>query len=493
MVTNGIQQKSMRNSFTFIGLALILGGILGFATNQIGNPLYIFIGVAGLVLFIASIFSVETGLLILFFLTFTRFSDIAVHYHNAPSLAKSYIFILGVVILIRWVVFKEYPTGWQRASIFIGIYGLVLVSSMFYASDTTLVSESLSDFVKDAFIAIIIIILLNNVTRLNLVVWSLLFAGIFMGTFSVYQYLTGTFENEYWGFAQSSYMQIAGATEGYRITGPIGDPNFYAAVMVVLVPLALERVLNERNRALRLIAILALVVTTLTVVFTFSRGGFVALCAAVFAWFVLYPPRLKYLPFLFLLGVAILMLIPQEYLARITSLGELVSAPSVGFRTQDYAIRGRASETLAGLEMIKKNPILGVGLNNYVVHYLEYSKSIGLAPTASDRAAHNLYIEVAAETGLVGFTAFAALLWTMGRGIINSWKQLKGLEKDRIASMVAALGASTFGYLVAAVFIHAAYPRYFWLLVGIAFSIPNIVKNEINIRPYPSLQVDADG
>lgn len=493
MVTNEIQPKPVKYSTTFTVLALIIGGVLGLATNLIGKPVYIFIGVIGIVFFIVSIFSVETGLLVLFFLTFTRFSDIAIYYHNAPSLAKSYIFVLGIVILVRWVVFRERPEGWQRAFVLIGIYGLVLASSLFYAADTKMVSDSLSDFVKNAFIAIIVIVLLKNGARLKLVIWSLLFSGIFLGSISVYQYLAGAFGNNFWGFAQSKFMQYAGAMEGYRISGPIGDPNFYAAVMVVLVPLALERVLNERNRALRLLAAWALCVITLTVVFTYSRGGFVALCAGLLAWFILYPPQTKYLPFLILTGVAIFMLIPQEYLARITSLGELVSAPSVGFRTQDYALRGRASETLAGLEMIKKNPILGVGLNNYVVHYQEYAKKIGLAPEASDRAAHNFYIEVAAETGLIGFTAFAALLWTMARNIISSWKKLKRAGNDRLASMVAALGASIFGYLVASVFIHAAYPRYFWLLVGIAFSIPNIVKNEINIRPYPLLQVDADG
>jgi O-antigen ligase len=231
----------------------------------------------------------------------------------------------------------------------------------------------------------------------------------------------------------------------------------------------------------------------MTVVFTYSRSGFIALSAGLIAWFILYPPQPKHLPFMILAGVAILMLIPREYLARITSLTELISAPSVGFRTQDIAIRGRASENATGLEMFKSHPIFGVGLGNYTVHYQEYAKSIGLAPTASDRTAHSLYIEVAAETGLVGFTAFAALLWTMAKNIISSWKRLKRAGNDRLASMVAAFGASTFGYLVASVFMHAAYPRYFWLLVGIAFSIPNIVKNEIEIHPYPSLQVDAVG
>ena len=479
MVTNSIQQRSVGLKVAFTFLALIVGGVLGFAISQLGKPLYIVVGVIGGALFIASIFSVETGLIVLFFLTYTRFSDIAVHYHDAPSIAKSYILLLGIVILIRWAVFKERPEGWQRAAVIIGIYGLVLVSSLLYASDTTLVSESLNDIVKDVFITFIVIVLLNSGARLRGVVWSLLTAGIFIGTISVYQYLTGTFGNNYWGFAQSFYMQYAGTQQGYRISGPVGDPNYYAMVMLVLVPLALERVLNERSRPLRLAALWALTVIALTVVFTYSRGGFVALAAAIFAWFFLYPLRAKYFPILILVGIAFLMLIPQEYIARISTLKELISAPSVGFRTQDYALRGRASETLAGLEMLKQNPILGVGLNNYTIHYLSYAKSLGFAPSATERAAHNLYIEVAAETGLLGLSVFLVLLGTMAKNIIDSWKKLRGTRRDDLARMVAAIGAGIFGYLTASIFIHSAYPRYFWLLVGIAFSIPNIVKNEL--------------
>ena len=105
--------------------------------------------------------------------------------------------------------------------------------------------------------------------------------------------------------------------------------------------------------------------------------------------------------------------------------------------------------------------------------------SVGLAPTATVRAAHSLYIEVAAETGLLGLSVFLVLLGIMAKNIIDSWKKLKGTRRDDLARMVAAIGAGIFGYLTASIFIHSAYPRYFWLLVGIAFSIPNIVKNEL--------------
>jgi hypothetical protein len=60
--------------------------------------------VASLVGFMAAVASVEFGLLLLVFITYTRFSDIAVREYNAPSVAKSFIVIIaGCHIPIRWV------------------------------------------------------------------------------------------------------------------------------------------------------------------------------------------------------------------------------------------------------------------------------------------------------------------------------------------------------------------------------------------------------
>jgi O-antigen ligase len=479
MVTDGIQQPYERLKVTFAVLALVVGGALGFAVGQFSNPLYIVVGIIGGGLFIASIFSIEIGLLVLFFLTYTRFSDIVVHYHNAPSIAKYYIFLMGIVVLIRWAVFRERPQGWQRAAVVIGILGLVRAISLLYASDTKVVSETLGDFVKDVFIAFIIIVMMNNGRRLRGVFWALLLAGIFVGTLSVYQYLTSSFGSDFGGFAQTGYMQYVGEKEGYRIFGPVGDPNFYAQVMVVLVPLALERLLDERRLLLRLAAAWALAVSGLTVVFTYSRGGFFALAAAVFAWFVIYRPSVKSIPIFILVGIALLFVIPKEYIARIAALTELISAPSVGFHTQDFSLRGRASETLAGLAMIRQHPFLGVGLGNYALHYMKYSKSIGLATSASARAAHDLYLEAAAETGLIGLAVFLLLLAAAGKDVIESWRKLKEKKRYELARMTAALAAALVGYFSAAVFVHSAYPRYFWLLLAMAFSMPNIVKNEL--------------
>jgi putative inorganic carbon (HCO3(-)) transporter len=52
--------------------------------------------------------------------------------------------------------------------------------------------------------------------------------------------------------------------------------------------------------------------------------------------------------------------------------------------------------------------------------------------------------------------------------------------KVQAAGMASAVFLSLVGYLSASMFVHGAYPRFFWLLTGIAFSIPNLCKFELN-------------
>ena len=48
---------------------------------------------------------------------------------------------------------------------------------------------------------------------------------------------------------------------------------------------------------------------------------------------------------------------------------------------------------------------------------------------------------------------------------------------DEYAHLATGLAIGFAGYLVAALFIHAAFPRYFYLLIGIAFSMPAVVEH----------------
>ncbi len=478
MAVQSLRQPS-RQWLVFLGLALILGSAAGLAVNKVNSPLIMLVGLVGLIAFVGAVTAVEFGLLFLIFLTYTRFSDIAVHYYGAPSVAKSFVVVLIVAILIRWAIFHERPQNWQMPLILIGVYGLVGFASILYAPDSEVVWGALLDYAKDAVIAVVVVVLLRRAPSFRHAIWALLLAGILMGTVSVYQYYTKTFSNDYGGFGQAEVMQIVGATNDYRISGVIGDPNFYAQIMVVLVPLALERFLHEKRILLRLVAGWALIVTALSVVFTFSRGGFLALVVVLFLFLLLYPPKPTRMP-LFILAVIIVMsLVPLSYYDRILSINQLFTAPDVGFRTNDLAIRGRASESLAAIEMFKDHPIFGVGLKNFPYLYLDYAKKIGLAPSSTQRSPHNLYLETAAETGTVGLFAFAIMIVVTFVTIKSARDRFRRAEMYDYANMVTGFGVALIGYLVAAIFIHAAFPRFFYLLIGIGLALDALAKNAI--------------
>lgn len=64
--------------------------------------------------------------------------------------------------------------------------------------------------------------------------------------------------------------------------------------MVVLVPIAIDRAWNERHAILKVLAALTFITTLLTVIYTYSRGGFIALIIAFIVMAVLRPARFPY-------------------------------------------------------------------------------------------------------------------------------------------------------------------------------------------------------
>lgn len=482
MALEKFQQSNTRILIIFSGLALIIGGIVGLLVTQINNPLYIFVGLIGLICFAATVISTEFGLLFLVFITYSRVSDVAVHFHNVPSIYKTFIVLLVVAIFTRWAIFQERPRGWQRPLLLIGAYGLVGFASLLYAQDTERVVLSLSDFWKDAVIAIIVVILLQRGSSFRHVIWTLLLAGIFIGSLSVFQYLTKTFTNDYGGFAQAKVLEIVSGMEGYRIAGPVSDPNVFAQIMLFLVPLALERMINERRWFLRIFAGWALIVSTLSVIFTFSRGGFLAMAVAGALIFIFYPPRPKHIPVFLGIMIGMMLIIPPSYYERIFTLKQAIQAPAVGYRTEDIAIRGRASENLTAWEVFRDYPYFGVGLSNYSSHYPEYSKKLGFAPSASEREAHNLYLEVAAETGVVGLAVFSVLIWVAITTVLSVRKKFKQAMMNDYVGLTTAFFIAMIGFLTAHIFIHNAYPRYFYTIIGIALSLRLVAENTLNFR-----------
>jgi O-antigen ligase len=103
-------------------------------------------------------------------------------------------------------------------------------------------------------------------------------------------------------------------------------------------------------------------------------------------------------------------LLPAAISDRFADIGALVNIPDVrGAKINDanYAVIERIAHWQAAIRMIEANPWTGVGFSNYQPVYEQYRLLNWPMPLGH---AHNIYLNIAAETGLPGLTAYL-LLW----------------------------------------------------------------------------------
>jgi O-antigen ligase len=476
---NHLQPNKNDKTRLLYGLvAVSTGGFVSLLVNWVQNPLLLILGIAGLAVAIAIATRLELGLFVLVFITYTRFSDVLVHEHALPSIAQPLSLLLLGIIAGRWFLQNENPLSRiEMPLVLLGVYGLVGFAAMLYAVDTSRTLLALENYIKDIIITVLIIILLRRTATFRVAIWTLLLAGIFMGSITTYQQITGTYQITYWGFGLANIQNIVGQSSNYRIAGPIGDPNFYGQILLVIVPLALERLWHETQPLLRILAGWAFIVCLLSTIFTFSRGAFLGL--VIIAVLSIWHYRIRFVPLLItiLLGSILFQFVPEQYTERVQTMTNLVPGLSQQDAREDVSFRGRLSQTQAGWLMFREHPLLGVGLNNYAVHYQKYSRQLGIDSRLENRAAHNLYLEIAAETGLLGLSVFGALLAFTFTGLARSYRALEEAERWHEANMVRAFTIGFIGYLTAALFLHAAYPRYFWLLLGIGLAVSQVVSD----------------
>lgn len=478
----GFLSRLTRHFNYFIPLAIILGALIGYAVVYINRPYHILLAVGVLIGFLWSVYSLEFGLLFLVFISFTRFSEIVMEFQGLPSVAKPFLAVLVAAIIVRWAVFGERPKGWVGPAVMFAIMWIIGLISLFYSPVPDLVWDRLLDDAKDSLIAVAIVILLQQGPSFRRVMWVLITVGLFLGTLSVFQYFTGTFDNDYGGFAMSGRHQIIGTIDDYRSTGPMGDPNFFAQVMVVIVPIAFERFLHEKKNILRLIALWAFAVSVLTIFFTYSRGGFIALVIAMLVLFFFYPPQRFQIPIIIVAIVMLISFLPPNYVDRLSTLAGYFG-PRDTSAIEERSLQGRLTENLTAWEMVKSNPLFGVGLSSYKSLFPFYSKKLGISLVATERDAHNLYLEVLSETGIIGFSILFIILFTSFETVYVARKRFVLAKLKDYVGLTSGFLAAMAGYFSASMFIHNAFPRFFFVMLGIALSLRLVSQNTLASLP----------
>jgi putative inorganic carbon (hco3(-)) transporter len=165
--------------------------------------------------------------------------------------------------------------------------------------------------------------------------------------------------------------------------------------------------------------------------------------------------------------VALVSVVAPDYVSRLQSLAAVDQATAQSAQA-DEAIRGRATESLAALHVFRDHPVLGVGPGQFFDRYsAAYGNALNLRFLDERRRAHNLYLEIAADTGAVGLAVFLAIV---GVTIVQLWR-LAALWRRRRPELVALAEAfllALVAYLATGMFLQLSYQRYFWFLLALA-------------------------
>lgn len=455
-----------------VAVALSSAALLGAAIG-IGSPLLV---VAALVPLLLTTISRPGGAVLLFSAgLYLNLPVIVAQNTGLPQSVTSLYALLLLIPFVAVIVLGRQPLVITPAlALMIGyLVALVLSATIAANGDPTTVGP-ISTFLTEG---LLLYVLVSNVVRtpalLRAVLWTIVLAGAAMGAASVWQQVTGSFGNDLGGFAKVSDAVFDVGTDATgqklqpRLAGPIGEKNRYAQVLLVLIPLAVALVMTERRRSLKALAALSAALALSGMALTFSRGAAVALVAGALLMPVVGLIRWRHLLSFAVLAAIVLTIVAPEYVGRVQTLGQADTSLSQGAQT-DGAIEGRATENLAALYVFRDYPLLGVGPEQFFREYsAKYGNALNLRFLETNRRAHNLYLEIAADTGTVGLASFLGIV---GVTIAGLWRAIRTWRRrdPEVAMYARGLLMAIVFYMASAVFLQLSYERYFWLLIALA-------------------------
>ena len=453
------------------GLAILGGMIIGGTSFGF----YVIAAAFGIIVTLLIGIYPSTGAYILIFFIYANIADVLEAKYGIADSNRYLISLILVGTLARRVMIDNKPIIFRSTEMSVFALGLaILLSLIFSATEISNAAEGSADALRVAINWIKDFIIFFVVVQFSVdeAVWKnthvvLIGTAALLSVTTVIQALSGTTNEMFLGLAKAPATNPLALAETPRITGPVDDPNFFAMELLIALPLAFYIGLMNHKRLVKVICAAICLFILTAIGFTYSRGAFIAI--AVVTGLIVVERKVGPQRVIVALLIAVpifLTLAPAGLFNRISSISSLLT-PSVGIQT-DSSFRGRTSEISVSLLMFSDYPVLGVGFENYEAYYLEYSPQVGLDNRLEERQAHSLYFEILAEQGIVGFMVFLMMLAMVYNGLFRARRLLFRINRAEIVPRVTAVQFGLTAYLIASLFLHGDYERYFYLIVAMA-------------------------
>jgi O-antigen ligase len=230
-------------------------------------------------------------------------------------------------------------------------------------------------------------------------------------------------------------------------------PNESAALFVLAFPFAIA--MGSGRGRMRWLGFAIAGLLAAGVMKTGSRGGIIGLAVVALALIARAGPRrrLTYLVAVAACGLGAAFTADDMLIERIAT----ITQPHADYNVTDS--EGRLQIWTRGLGYMASHPVLGIGLNNFETAEGVLSGKINQGYGIRYTAAHNAFVQIGAELGLVGLVAFVVALWSAARGCL---RVLRAALRDHAArprladdetrlataALCALLGVATTGFFL---------------------------------------------
>lgn len=265
------------------------------------------------------------------------------------------------------------------------------------------------------------------------------------------------------------------ADEG-RLAGTGVNANELGELLIVAVVLAGSLgACRDLSVPARVVAFAGSGLSVVALLMTVSRGAIVGLLAALILAPLLIGARRR---------LTALMLIVLVAGCGVTYVfGAMPQVDRDRIVHPDTTGSGRTDLWKVGLRMVKDKPVLGVGAGNYAnstIHYLFEPGTIRRSDYIVDRplVAHNVYLQVLAELGVVGLALFLGIIAFALRCVLRAARIFQWAGDRSMELLSRGLLIGLFGLLASAFFSTAVYSKQLWLLLALAVAIYALAREQ---------------
>ncbi len=211
----------------------------------------------------------------------------------------------------------------------------------------------------------------------------MVFAGFLVALHGVYEYVIAA-------PIPASWLNL-GEHERTRVYSLFGSPNIMGSYMAFIAPTAFGFALYEKHRGKRWFYILAAVFAVMALVFSFTRGAWLAFFVGLIIFTWLADKRLTL--------AAVIVAVAAFFVPPIHARLDQFLSPVYWAKTVNS---GRIARWINAYDQMRNNPWFGAGLGRYGGAVA--SRFFGVIYV------DNYYAKTLAETGLLGLFSYLALL-----------------------------------------------------------------------------------